>query len=168
MTRKLTLDYGLRGDYGTYQVEQFGRYASFSPNVRNPSAGGRLDGEIYEATCNCIFAKNYPYAIGQRLGVAYQIDKKTVIRGGFGVVYNATSPDWQHSQHCKRQYAGLRADYRAAIAGNTVHRSRRLADFCSQRGPSWPRPLSSIRTPADALAAIQRQFAARNRQQLRS
>jgi hypothetical protein len=91
VTRKLTLDYGIRWDYGTYQREQFGRYNSFSPNVANPSAGGRLGGQIFEATCNCTFAHNYPYAIGPRLGAAYQINSKTVINGGFGVVYGANT-----------------------------------------------------------------------------
>ena len=91
ITRKLTLDYGLRWDYGTYQAEQYGRVASFSPTIPNPSASGRLGGRIYEATCGCNFAHPYPYAIGPRLGVAYQIVHQTVIRTGFGVVYNSTS-----------------------------------------------------------------------------
>ena len=91
VTRKLTLDYGVRWDYGTYQREQFGRYASFSPTAPNPSASGRLGAQTYEASCNCNFAHNYRYAIGPRLGVAYQIDRKTVIRGGVGVVYGATT-----------------------------------------------------------------------------
>ena len=91
VTRKMTLDYGLRWDYGTYQREQFGRYASFSPNVPNPSASNHLGGQIFEATCNCNFAHNYPYAIGPRLGVAYQLNSKTVVRGGFGIVYGANS-----------------------------------------------------------------------------
>src|SRR5262249_169240 len=52
---------------------------------------GHPGGQIFEATCNCNFADNYPYAIGPRVGFAYQMDSKTVLRGGFGVVYNATS-----------------------------------------------------------------------------
>ena len=44
VTRKLTLDYGLRWDYGTYQKEQFGRYSEFSATTPNPSASGRLGG----------------------------------------------------------------------------------------------------------------------------
>ena len=91
VTRKLTLDYGVRWDYGTYQKEQYGRIGSFSSATPNPSASGRLGARVYEATCGCNFAHPYPYAIGPRLGVAYQIDSKTVIRGGFGVVYNSTS-----------------------------------------------------------------------------
>jgi hypothetical protein len=90
-TRKLTVDYGLRWDYGTYQHEQYGRYASFSPTVPNPSASGRLGGQVFEATCNCNFAHNYPYAIGPRVGAAYQLNSKTVINGGFGVVYGANT-----------------------------------------------------------------------------
>ncbi len=89
VNRKLTLDYGLRWDYGTYQKEQFGRYGDFSPTVPNPSAGGRLGALIYEANCNCSFAHNYPFAIGPRLGAAYQINENTVFRGGVGVVYGS-------------------------------------------------------------------------------
>lgn len=89
VNRKLTLDYGLRWDYGTYQREQFGRYGDFSATTPNPSASGRPGALIYEANCNCSFAKNYPYAIGPRLGAAYQLNDKTVIRGGAGIVYGS-------------------------------------------------------------------------------
>ncbi len=89
VTRKFTLDYGLRWDYGTYAREQYGRYGSFGSSVANPAAGGHPGGNIYEATCGCNFASNYPYAVGPRLGFAYQINSKTVLRGGYGVVYSA-------------------------------------------------------------------------------
>jgi hypothetical protein len=91
-TRKLTLDYGIRWDYGTYGREQYGRSANFSPSAVNPSAGSHLGGTIFEATCHCNFADNYPYAIGPRIGIAYTITPKTVLRAGWGVVYGFT-PD---------------------------------------------------------------------------
>jgi hypothetical protein len=91
VTRKLTFDYGLRWDYGTYSHEQYGRNSSVGLLIPNPSASGKLGASQFEATCNCKFANNYPLAFGPRLGVAYQVDTKTVIRAGFGVVYNATA-----------------------------------------------------------------------------
>src|ERR1700681_3773156 len=60
--------------------------------IPNPAAGGRIGAPIFEATCNCKFVSAYPYAIGPRLGVAYQIDSKTVLRGGWGFAY-AVPPD---------------------------------------------------------------------------
>jgi hypothetical protein len=87
VSRKLTLNYGLRWDYGTAAHEEYGRSANLGLNVPDPAAGGRLGAPIFEATCNCTFVKAYPYALGPRLGVAYQATEKTVIRGGWGVVY---------------------------------------------------------------------------------
>ncbi len=83
VTRKLTLDYGLRWDLGTYAAEQYGRNGSVGLAIPNPSAGGRLGANQFESTCKCNFANNYMKAFGPRLGVAYQIDPKTVFRAGF-------------------------------------------------------------------------------------
>ncbi len=93
VTRKFTLDYGLRYDYSTAEREEYGRLPSFSATLANPSAGGRLGAVIYEATCHCVFAHNYPFALGPRLGFAYQVTPKTVVRGGAGIIYNGTDND---------------------------------------------------------------------------
>jgi hypothetical protein len=89
--RNLTLDYGVRWDYGTYAKEDYGRVADLSLTTPNPAAAGRPGGYIYEASCGCQFSQNYPYAIGPRLGIAYTLDKKTVIRGGAAIAYDATA-----------------------------------------------------------------------------
>jgi hypothetical protein len=100
ITRKLTLDYGLRYDYSTYLKEQYGRASAFSPIVLNPSAGNIPGAVMFEGDgpghCNCNFAHNYPWGFGPRLGLAYQINQKTVFRGGFGIVYAGT-PDNNNS-----------------------------------------------------------------------
>jgi hypothetical protein len=88
ITRKLTLDYGIRWDYSTAQHEQYGRQGQFDPNTPNANAGGHPGATLYANTCGCQFYQNtYPYAIGPRLGLAYQIDSKTVLRAGWGVNY---------------------------------------------------------------------------------
>jgi hypothetical protein len=92
VTRKLTLDYGLRYDYVTLLHEQYGRMQNAAFSTPNPVAANRLGSVIYEATCNCKFNHNYPWALGPRLGAAYQIDPRTVFRAGVGLAYG-TAPN---------------------------------------------------------------------------
>ena len=88
--RNLTIDIGLRWDYGTYTREDYGRVANLSLTEPNASAGGHAGALIYEATCKCNFAKNYPLGIGPRVGLSYTLNNKTVIRGGVGLTYGST------------------------------------------------------------------------------
>lgn len=87
VSRKLTLDLGLRWDFARHATEQYGRTGDFSSTLANANAGGHPGAFIYEATCNCNFIENYKLAIGPRVGLAYQITPKTVLRGGWGFVY---------------------------------------------------------------------------------
>jgi hypothetical protein len=99
ITPKITLDYGLRWDFQTALAELYNRLAEFSPSVVNPSAGNLLGGMVYAGTgpgrVGGQFTKNYPYAFGPRLGVAWQLAPKTVLRAGVGVTYSQTgSYNW--------------------------------------------------------------------------
>jgi hypothetical protein len=91
LRKNLTLDYGLRWDFTQTEHERDYRTSGFNPNVVNPNAGGRLGALEFEGfgtgQCHCNFSPYYPYALGPRLGVAYQVDSKTVFRGGFAVTY---------------------------------------------------------------------------------
>jgi hypothetical protein len=88
VNRKLTLDYGLRYDLAGAPRETYGRLGEFVPTVPNANAGGHPGATQYANTCNCGFYPSvYPYGFGPRIGVAYQINPKTVFRGGWGVVY---------------------------------------------------------------------------------
>jgi hypothetical protein len=95
VNRKLTVDYGLRWDYATQYKEQYNRLGKFDPTIPNANAAGVLGGTTYAntSTKGNFYPNTYPYAIGPRLGVAYQLNPKTVIRGGWGVNYQfAASP----------------------------------------------------------------------------
>ena len=88
LTRKLTLDYGLRWDAFTTPREQYGRATSLDPNLANSNAGGHPGATIFEANCNCRFGKTYKLAYAPRFGAAYQLDSKTVLRMGIGMSYS--------------------------------------------------------------------------------
>jgi hypothetical protein len=95
VNRRLTIDYGLRWDYQTAYQEIYNRNSEFAPNTPNPSAGGLPGATQYEGygenRCNCSFTRTYPYALGPRLGVAWQLAPNTVLRAGWGLVYGTTS-----------------------------------------------------------------------------
>jgi len=93
VTRKLTLDLGLRYDYSTAGKEQYGRYGFFDPSVVNTQDGGRLGGVTYGATCGCDnnFFNSYKLGFGPRLEFAYQLTPKTVLRGGAALLIGTTA-----------------------------------------------------------------------------
>ena len=94
VTRKFTLDYGLRWDYQGYLKDTYGRFPNFSPTTPNPSVGNLPGAVIFEGYwpghCNCDFAQVYPCAFGPRVGAAYQITPQTVLRAGIGIMYSQT------------------------------------------------------------------------------
>jgi len=94
VTRRLTLDLGLRYDLQNPPVEDRNRISSFSPTTPNPSAGNLPGAVLYQGygpfTCNCDnLLPRYNYAFAPRLGIAYQITPKTVVRGGWGFFFGA-------------------------------------------------------------------------------
>lgn len=86
LTRKFTVDYGLRWDYATAAHEQYGRSANLGL-IPNAAVGGRIGAPIFEATCGCNFVGTYKHAWAPRFGFAYELNSKTVIRGGWGLAY---------------------------------------------------------------------------------
>jgi hypothetical protein len=91
VTRKLTLDYGVRWDYMDAGHEIWRRASTIGFRTPNPAAGGLPGGMVYDGygtgRCNCNLVGRYPYAIGPRLAVAYQLSANTVLRAGWGVTY---------------------------------------------------------------------------------
>ena len=69
ITRKLTVDYGIRWDYDTPEKEQYGRLGNFDATGINTNAGGHPGNYQYAQTCGCAFYKSaYPFAHRPALG----------------------------------------------------------------------------------------------------
>jgi hypothetical protein len=94
VTGNLTLSYGLRYDYNSPGYEINNHLSSFSPAVSNPGAGG-TPGPLVFASGSSGFSRTFvnPWRTGfsPRLGLAYQLNKKTVLRASGGVYYAAIS-----------------------------------------------------------------------------
>jgi hypothetical protein len=92
-TSKLTLELGLRWDRTPPGNELRDRMSEVSGITPNPNAGNLPGGFIFAGygpgRCNCEFAKAYNYAFGPRISAAYQLNKNTVIRAGWGLTYSA-------------------------------------------------------------------------------
>ena len=89
---KLTLDLGLRYDFFPTYQEKNNVMSFFDPTLTNPVTGtkGALNfAGTGSGTCNCrTQVNNYFKNIGPRIGLAYAIDSKTVIRSSYGVMYS--------------------------------------------------------------------------------
>jgi hypothetical protein len=90
VTPKLTLDLGLRYDFFPSITEVHNAGSFFSTSLVNPVTG--VNGALQftghgTGTCNCSTpVNNYMKNIGPRIGLAYQIDSKTVLRSSYGVM----------------------------------------------------------------------------------
>jgi len=89
-TPKLTVSYGLRWDYNPSFSEVQNKMSSFQPDIVNPGAGGRLGALAFAGQPGLpgkFFSANWKKGFGPRLGVAYQLGTKTVIRASGGIYY---------------------------------------------------------------------------------
>jgi hypothetical protein len=87
ITKNLTLNYGLRWDYFSPPDEVFNRWSNFSP-----ATGAYLVAGLNGVNQNAGVLKYWPN-FGPRFGFAYQAAPHTVLRGGFGLFYNASGSE---------------------------------------------------------------------------
>jgi hypothetical protein len=93
LTQKLTLNLGVRYEISYPRTESGGRYRSFDPEVINPVTG-RLGALVSANGTGALKAQYEGLAkpdysdIGPRVGFAYSLNEKTVVRGGFGLYYS--------------------------------------------------------------------------------
>ena len=93
VTRKLTLNLGLRWEYQTAPIERFNQQSFFDFNAVNPissSLGYTVKGAVVFNGVNGVRRGLYNPPgtdFSPRLGLAYQATSKLVVRGGFGTYY---------------------------------------------------------------------------------
>ncbi len=92
LTPRLTLNYGLRYDLDKPATEAFDRFSAVDPALPNPGAGNILGAYTYFGTGTGRNGRKRPQdvytkAFGPRMGFAYSINDKTVLRGGYGIFY---------------------------------------------------------------------------------
>lgn len=92
ISRKLTLNYGLRYDVFIPRYERRDNLSTFDLQLPNPAAGNLPGAMVFlgegqgRSGLNRL-ADIYWGNFGPRLGLAYQAMKKTVVRAGYGIYY---------------------------------------------------------------------------------
>lgn len=94
LNSRLTLNLGLRFDLDLPPREQYDRASIFDLATPNPGAGGRPGallflGEGTGRTGNRTYEATYYRAFAPRVGLAYQLNPKTVIRSGYGMSHSS-------------------------------------------------------------------------------
>jgi hypothetical protein len=99
-TSKLTLDLGARWEYWPASYPQFpGGEFNYNPNNNTLLAAG------YGNIPMDLGVKNYPRDIYPRIGFAYRLNDKTVIRGGYGMSnWYRYVANWQGPVHQNQQF----------------------------------------------------------------
>lgn len=93
VTRKLTLNLGIRWEYQTAPVDRFNQQSFFDFNATNPistALGSTVLGAVVFNGANGVRRGLYNPStkdFGPRIGLAYQATEKLVVRAGFGTYY---------------------------------------------------------------------------------
>lgn len=92
VTHRLTLNYGLRYDVNRPATEAYDRFSTVDPTLQNPGAGNLPGAMTYFGSGPGRNGRSRPQdtyykAFGPRIGLAYALNNKTVIRAGYGIYY---------------------------------------------------------------------------------
>ena len=96
LNSRLTVNLGLRHDIMLPYTEAGDNFTFLDPTAPNPAAGGRPgvlrfggNNAPDAISCHCgQIINTYYKALGPRIGFAFSLDDKTVLRGGYGMMYS--------------------------------------------------------------------------------
>ncbi len=136
VTRKLTLNLGLRYEFTLPPVAGGDQYTDFSPTTPNPAVNNYPGALIFAGngpgrTGQSSLIPGWYGAWGPRLGVAYALNSKTTIRAGAARSYSRVSVVASSSH-----YAGFIGQYSFA----TTNQGITPAFYWDQGLPSYPLP----------------------------
>jgi hypothetical protein len=87
VSQRLTLNLGLRWDLFSPFTEVNNLMSFFDPNLANAAAGGHLGALAFASSSLRTPAEAHYRNFGPRLGAAYRINDKTVLRAGYSIMY---------------------------------------------------------------------------------
>ena len=145
ITKKLTLNLGLRWDYYSPYSEVANRWANFNLATAKIDIAGQNGVDKYAGV------KPYYKNFGPRFGFAYQLMSHTVVRGGFGMFYNPTGSEGGSL----RLFRQLPFGSTVTIAPGDINVGPRVSDGFA---PLQPVNFSIANNPFGALTAVDPHF----------
>jgi hypothetical protein len=106
VTRKITVNLGVRVDLQGDWTERFNRIVVFNPSETSP-VGAAAGMPSLKGAYDLVSSSQHPGRsafsawnhASPRLGVSYQLDKNTVIRTGYGIFYLPVDIRWNDAPH---------------------------------------------------------------------
>lgn len=88
LTKKLNVTLGIRFDWQSGLSEKYNRFSTFDPTAPNPV--GHVGATVFNG--HQATGKS-SWSVGPRVGFAYALNERTVIRGGYGIYYAGVQAD---------------------------------------------------------------------------
>lgn len=135
VTPRLTLNYGFRAELNPPFWEKHDRISYFDYQLANPAANGRAGAMRYLGTGSGREGRRSFFdmqkGFGPRLGLAYQLSQRSVIRAGYGTFYSNYKP-W-----------GFNLGFYAQPTPASTNQGVTPAFYWDQGWPAWQAPPST-------------------------